>query len=750
MDDIPGLVEKVILLSGGGVSEAADTLMVSRETIERWRSGSVRPRPTTEGTLRRLLDELEREDQEHQGGIELRKAVHSCLAEIREALHRRGRLSSRNEALDEVATLLFAHAVSTAEGGSGISRSSLDDTSTPAVSLRKFVNQCVESHLPKSLGHEVGVGEFSLRLKPQEDDLATDILIAFEKIIRVETSAGMSGPHGVDMLNEVFGQFLADSFIDEKELGQYLTPPEVVTFMVRLGLRSMNEDDRRNLLSVDKCLDVGYVLDPSCGVGSFLSEFLRESHRIARFSDEDYGTWLNLMSEHVLVGIDKSERMIRLALANLAIFGSPTANLHLANSLSRNSSDLNRLSDQTALILTNPPFGASFNRDELTGYKIAGEWTKRYQPTIDSELLFIERYLDWLKPNGQVLVIVPDSVLTNRGIFADLREGLRRHIELLSVISLPPVTFASAGTSTKTSILHLKKRAPSTGSKTAFAICTDIGFTVATRSAQRKKQHTNSGELPLILHEMFSPSPHSLVQFSQGVNDSLRWDATFHAATPPMLRDRLEHPQLGDVRVGDIASLSNERIDPRRSPERYFKYIEISDVNGNSGTVSSKSVACEDAPSRARQSVRAGDVLVSTVRPERRTIGVVPPWLDGSICTTGIAVLRPSRIDGFTLARLLRSPIVTSQLLRNNVGIAYPVIEPACLLDVLLPIRAESIEQLNSLALEVQMLDHQLLERRNSFFDAIKLSEPDWVGKLLGEIPDVVNAREPNAGTNVA
>ncbi len=43
----------------------------------------------------------------------------------------------------------------------------------------------------------------------------------------------------VDLLNDTFGQFLTDSFTDEKELGQYLTPPEVVRFMVELGLQSL-------------------------------------------------------------------------------------------------------------------------------------------------------------------------------------------------------------------------------------------------------------------------------------------------------------------------------------------------------------------------------------------------------------------------------------------------------------------------------------------------------------------------------
>lgn len=49
------------------------------------------------------------------------------------------------------------------------------------------------------------------------------------------------------------------------------------------------------------------------------------------------------------------------------------------------------------------------------------------------------------------------------------------------------------------------------------------------------------------------------------------------------------------------------------------------------------------APSRARKAIRAGDVLVSTVRPNLNAVAVVPDHLDGEIASTGFAVLRPKR-----------------------------------------------------------------------------------------------------------
>src|SRR5207249_4311475 len=154
----------------------------------------------------------------------------------------------------------------------------------------------------------------------------------------------------------------------------------------------------------------------------------------------------------------------------------PAVNLHLSNSLLKTGPDArvtNLLKGKAKLILTNPPFGAEFHTSELEAYRIATTWTKRSPKTVSSELLFVERYTEWLAPGGVLIAIVPDSILTNRGQFEDLRNGISRSVQLQSVISLPSVTFASAGTYTKTSILHLKKldEPDAAVNKVYYAIC---------------------------------------------------------------------------------------------------------------------------------------------------------------------------------------------------------------------------------------------------------------------------------------
>src|SRR5262249_20036 len=162
-------------------------------------------------------------------------------------------------------------------------------------------------------------------------------------------------------LNEVFGKFLADSFVDEKELGQYLTPREVITFMCGLALDGLSDSEVAIFSSPKTCAEFGLILDPSFGVGSFLAEIISQLIERLTVDEASHPSWLESMLNHVLVGIDKSERMVRLALTNLAMFGFPIAKLYLANALSRNGAD-GRLTEsfvgKAKIILTNPPFGA--------------------------------------------------------------------------------------------------------------------------------------------------------------------------------------------------------------------------------------------------------------------------------------------------------------------------------------------------------------------------------------------------------
>ena len=73
-----------------------------------------------------------------------------------------------------------------------------------------------------------------------------------------------------------------------------------------------------------------------------------------------------------------------------------------------------------------------------------------------------------------------------------------------------------------------------------------------------------------------------------------------------------------------------------------FRYVDISSIDNDAKSITeARTIDVVEAPSRARQVITAGDVLVSTVRPGLNAVAMVPDDLDGQISSTGFCVLRP-------------------------------------------------------------------------------------------------------------
>lgn len=118
------------------------------------------------------------------------------------------------------------------------------------------------------------------------------------------------------------------------------------------------------------------------------------------------------------------------------------------------------------------------------------------------------------------------------------------------------------------------------------------------------------------------------------------------------------------------------KVLPSADPDSSFRYIDISSIdNRRHAIVSPQTLFGRDAPSRARQSVRAGDVLFSTVRTYLENIALVPSELDGSVASTGFCVLRPA--DGiapkFIFYGVLRLEFLNG-LAPQQRGTSYPAV----------------------------------------------------------------------------
>jgi hypothetical protein len=133
------------------------------------------------------------------------------------------------------------------------------------------------------------------------------------------------------------------------------------------------------------------------------------------------------------------------------------------------------------------------------------------------------------------------------------------------------------------------------------------------------------------------------------------------------------------LRIADVAPLKKRHFKPISGQP--FEYIEIADVGG--GVIAeSKTVAGEEAPSRATWIVKPGDLITTTVRPIRRLSAIITPEQDGYVCSSGFAVLRPREVESELLLTYLRLPLVAELLDLYATASMYPAISTTDLLRI--------------------------------------------------------------------
>ena len=134
-------------------------------------------------------------------------------------------------------------------------------------------------------------------------------------------------------------------------------------------------------------------------------------------------------------------------------------------------------------------------------------------------------------------------------------------------------------------------------------------------------------------------------------------------------------------------------VQPGNTPDQPFTYLDIASIHNSAfRVVSPKLYLGSDAPSRARQKVRTGDTLLSTVRTYLKNVAMVPPEHDGAVASTGFCVLSPAEgVNPRYLFYLVLDDQFTSKVNPLQRGTSYPAVRDGDVLsqEVLFPPHAE-------------------------------------------------------------
>lgn len=315
-----------------------------------------------------------------------------------------------------------------------------------------------------------------------------------------------------DVKGIAFEQFLGRTF--RGELGQFFTPRTVVDFMVDVL------DPQEGEVICDPCCGSGgflikafeYVRGKIEEEVQKAKEKIKEQYYTAEYEklsdskkaeiDEKVNdlfaklnaeldinnekSRLRVLSYDCIFGTDANPRMSRTAKMNMIMHGDGHGGVHHNDGLLNVNGIFENRFD---IILTNPPFGSRVEKslkiteaDKYTDTARILKYQSRYGKAYDeamkqvnnnigkpllslyktgamstlTEVLFIERCLNLLKPGGRMGIVLPEGVLNNTNL-QKIRDFVESKAKIVLITSIPQDVFIASGATVKPSLLFFKK-----------------------------------------------------------------------------------------------------------------------------------------------------------------------------------------------------------------------------------------------------------------------------------------------------
>lgn len=324
-----------------------------------------------------------------------------------------------------------------------------------------------------------------------------------------------------DIKGLAFERFLGNTF--RGELGQFFTPRPAVNFMVDVlapregelicdpaagsgGFLIRAFEHVRAAIAADiqaqkdksRAEIEALGLPPDEEAEKIEAAFLKLNEELLPSTDENQpvDTRLGRLAWNCIFGCDAEPRAARTAKMNMIMHGDGHGGIHYHDGLV----DINGIfGERFDIVITNPPFGSNVGSDQKVGESeetrvpddaaYRARSVKRYgEPWEEShrrakaaatartkildlfeigrgkanratEIVFVERCLDLLKPGGRMGIVLPDGNLNNPSL-AWLRRWTEGKARIRAVVSLPEETFRSSDATVKASLVFMNKFTP--------------------------------------------------------------------------------------------------------------------------------------------------------------------------------------------------------------------------------------------------------------------------------------------------
>jgi len=174
--------------------------------------------------------------------------------------------------------------------------------------------------------------------------------------------------------------------------------------------------------------------------------------------------------------------------------------------------------------------------------------------------------------------------------------------------------------------------------------------------------------------------------FTVRFQDLERWDTYFYRKDFYAMRKQLNF--IKSDKLGNKASFITRGWKKNDFPSGSFRYIQIGDVNKSNGIQGFVNTSVSEAPSRATQIIKEGDIIISTTRPYLAAFSEVNAEYDGCVASSGFSVIEKteSDLDQSYLLEFLKSSGGLKQIEQRMTGASYPAITQEELEKIMIPL----------------------------------------------------------------
>lgn len=532
-----------------------------------------------------------------------------------------------------------------------------------------------------------------------------------------------------DLKGSAFQDFLKDTF-DKNDNQQFFTPPEVVDFMTEIAISCI----QRPLSEVTIC-------DPACGTGGLLLGLLKHGLKECNFN-----------ASNCIFGADVDERMAWLTSINIFLTSGYKGNIYhtvgLGGSLDKNLESLQ--SNFFDLVITNPPFGSDVTSEEILQQYQLG----KYKLSRRRSILFVERCLELLKPDGHLVIVLDDSVL-NQPSTEDVRELVHQYGLVKAVFSLPDTAFLPYA-AVKASIVVVQKKAAKTDEQ-LHILMSEINQTGRKPNGMPlyKNERINGklvldNDMPLVSANFYNFINCRPINEQENITTFVVTKAELQEAAKEDRLDSWKRSRLDVIRYHPVSKFAKvllhrsnypiysldelvefraERLTPCETPDETFRYIGLANIEKMTGEWNVEEVLGDTIKSSCNV-FKPNDIIFARMRPNLRKVILIPEDDIGGICSSECAVMyikeeKRAEISLKFLEWMLRSDLVFGQLIGKVTGIGRPRITNKHLQNLKLPL--PPIEEQEKIASKLEASKRNAMQLREMLAKKIQDAENQFL-----------------------